>query len=42
MFLALLVVLNQVLLEEGLAVIDTRFCSESEFATEEWATRYGC
>ncbi len=36
------VVLNEALLEEGYAVIDTRFCPVSEFASEPWAERYGC
>ena len=36
------ILLNSALLDDGLAVIDTKFCSESEFATEDWAVKYGC
>ena len=32
--------LNAELLSEELAVVDTRFCDESEFANEEWAASY--
>lgn len=35
-------VLNAELLNAGLATIDTRFCNESEFASEGWAQQYGC
>lgn len=35
-------ILNAELLHAGLAVIDTRFCDESEFAIEDWAQKYGC
>jgi endonuclease YncB( thermonuclease family) len=35
-------ILNLELLNAGLAVIDTRFCNESEFRMEDWAQRYGC
>jgi len=34
--------LNQALLESGLAVIETKFCPESEFKNEEWAVKFGC
>lgn len=34
--------LNSELLENGHAVILTQYCSTSEFASEDWATRYGC
>ncbi len=34
-------VLNIELLAAGLATIDTRFCNESEFASEAWA-KSGC
>ena len=33
---------NSRLLEEGLAEIDRKFCSISEFASEDWAEKYGC
>ncbi len=36
------VVLNESLLESGHAVIDTRFCNVSEFASEAWAKEHGC
>jgi len=36
------ILLNSELLERGLASIDKRFCSTSEFASEDWAKRYGC
>jgi len=29
-------------LETNLAVIDSRFCDESEYRNDEWAQRYGC
>jgi len=35
-------VVNSRLLEEGLAEIDRKFCSISEFASEDWAKKYGC
>ncbi len=35
-------VVNSLLLEEGLAIIDRKFCSISEFASEGWAKKYGC
>jgi micrococcal nuclease len=35
-------VLNAQLLEAGLGEILQRFCSESEFSSEEWAHKYGC
>ena len=35
-------VLNAELLYASLAVIDQRFCNDSEFASEEWAQHYGC
>ncbi len=34
--------LNEELLETHLAVIDSRFCDESEYGNDEWAQRYGC
>jgi endonuclease YncB( thermonuclease family) len=34
--------LNSALLDKGLGTIDTRFCSVSEFANENWAKKYGC
>jgi len=34
--------LNEELLETNLAVIDSRFCDESEYRNDEWAQRYGC
>lgn len=36
------VVLNSILLDKGLGIIDTRFCSVSEFSNTEWARKYGC
>lgn len=35
-------VLNAELLRNGHAQILTRYCSESEFATEPWASAFGC
>lgn len=35
-------ILNSALLENGLADIDERFCSTSEFSSEGWAKKYGC
>jgi endonuclease YncB( thermonuclease family) len=35
-------VLNSALLEDDLAYIDEQFCSTSEFASENWAVKYGC
>jgi endonuclease YncB( thermonuclease family) len=35
-------VLNAALLDEGLAEIFQRFCTDSEFSNEDWARRYGC
>ena len=35
------VLLNEALLDTSLAVIDTRFCSASEYGTE-WGVKYGC
>ena len=34
--------LNEELLEANLAVIDSRFCGESEYRNDEWAQKYGC
>jgi len=34
--------INAELLNQGLAVIDTRFCDDSEFSNESWAQNYGC
>lgn len=34
--------LNEELLFANHAVIDTRYCNVSEFAREDWATKYGC
>ena len=34
--------LNSILLEKGLATIDTTFCDGSEFYAENWAQKYGC
>ena len=34
--------LNQMLLDEGHAVVLTRHCSTSEFGAEPWAKKYGC
>jgi micrococcal nuclease len=34
--------LNQILLEEGKAIVYEDFCGQSEFAGEEWITRFGC
>ena len=34
--------LNQALLESNLAVIETKFCPESEFRNEDWALKFGC
>ncbi len=34
--------LNEAVLDEGHAVIDQRFCEDSEFSSEEWAKKYGC
>lgn len=35
-------VVNSRLVEEGLGEIDKKFCSVSEFASEDWAKKYGC
>lgn len=35
-------ILNEELLKSGHATILERFCSESEFASESWATKFGC
>lgn len=35
-------VLNEQLLEQGHAVMYKQFCSESEFAAEPWAAKFGC
>jgi len=34
--------LNEELLESNLAVIDSRFCDESEYGDDGWAQKYGC
>jgi len=34
--------LNEAVLDEGHAIIDKRFCDDSEFSSEEWAKKYGC
>jgi hypothetical protein len=34
--------LNEALLENNLAIIDSRFCSKSEFSSESWAIKFGC
>ena len=34
--------LNEMLIADGHAVIDTRFCGASEFGDDEWAKRGGC
>ena len=34
--------LNSALLESGLATLDTRFCSKSEFSGQDWAINNGC
>ena len=34
--------LNEELLETHLAVIDSRFCDESEYGQEAWAVKFGC
>ncbi|MEM2161036.1 MAG: thermonuclease family protein [Candidatus Nitrosotenuis sp.] len=34
--------LNSALLESNLAYIDKRFCSTSEFSSEDWAKKHGC
>jgi endonuclease YncB( thermonuclease family) len=34
--------LNSALLENNLAYIDERFCSTSEFVSEDWVKKYGC
>jgi len=36
------VLLNSALLESGHAILDQRFCPVSEFASENWAKKYGC
>ena len=33
---------NEQILESGNAKISTLFCSESEFAGEPWAKKFGC
>ena len=33
---------NSALLENGLGIIDKRFCGVSEFGNEDWAKKYGC
>jgi len=35
-------ILNAELLYVDLAVVDQRFCNESEFASEDWAQQFGC
>jgi micrococcal nuclease len=35
-------ILNEELLESGHATILEQFCSESEFASESWAKKFGC
>ncbi|MEX2348772.1 MAG: thermonuclease family protein [Nitrosopumilaceae archaeon] len=35
-------VVNSRLVEEGFGEIDKKFCSKSEFASEDWAKKYGC
>jgi micrococcal nuclease len=34
--------LNAELIYNGLGVINTRFCSKSEFTKEDWSWNYGC
>ena len=34
--------LNEELLENGFAEISTRYCGTSEFASEDWAKKFGC
>jgi len=34
--------LNEAILDAGLAIIDTTFCSQSEFETHAWAQNHGC
>lgn len=34
--------LNELLLQGGYAVIDQRYCSESEFSPTLWALQFGC
>lgn len=34
--------LNSEILESQLGKIDTKFCTNSEFASEQWAIKYGC
>jgi endonuclease YncB( thermonuclease family) len=34
--------LNEILLQRGFAIVDTRYCDESEFALTTWAQQYGC
>jgi len=34
--------LNSAVLENGFGIIDSRFCSVSEFSSEEWAVKFGC
>jgi micrococcal nuclease len=36
------VILNQEILDANLANLEIRFCSSSEFATEDWAVKHGC
>lgn len=36
------VVLNEALLQGGMAVIEKKLCDESEFSAEKWATDFGC
>ncbi len=35
------ILLNEALLDTSLAIIDTRFCENSEYGTE-WGVKYGC
>lgn len=35
-------ILNQELLDANLGNLETRFCSSSEFADEDWAIKHGC
>jgi endonuclease YncB( thermonuclease family) len=34
--------LNELLLQQGLAIINDEFCDESEFSSTPWAIQYGC
>lgn len=36
------ILLNEKLLEHSIARVDTRFCQDSEYGSEDWAMKFGC